>query len=120
MREIVPKGTLKAAPANEPTAANALTLHRANPALCKGIQVRATWRDRYGLDTTSGQGLLPGGAALGVSVVDQIAGTDLGKPASSAHQWSQGRAVTSASLQDDRRPPKILSSNRNYAGKPQV
>jgi len=80
VREIVLKGTLQATPANKPAAANALPLHRANPALRKCIQVRAARGEGDRLDAPGGQGVSPSGAELRVPVVNQVAGPDLGQP----------------------------------------
>lgn len=54
-------------------------------ALGKGIQIGTARRDGYGLDAAGGQGVLPGGSELGVAIVNQVAGTNLGQPTSFGH-----------------------------------
>ena len=85
VREVVLQGTLQTIPADAPTTADAFTFHRTDPALGKGIQVWAAWWDGHGFDAAGGQSVLPGGAEFGVSVVDQVARSDLGQPASVGH-----------------------------------
>lgn len=89
VREIILNGTLQAAPANEPAAANAFTLYGTNPALGKCIQIGTVQigtvrRNGDRLDAATRQGVSPSRAELDVAVLNQVAGADLGKSPVSA------------------------------------
>ena len=85
VEQVPSQGALQATPADAPAAADTLALHRVNPALGKGIQIGTAWRDGHRFDTTGSQGVLPRSTELGVSIVNQVAGTHLGQPASLDH-----------------------------------
>ena len=82
---VVGQGALQTSPSDKPAPPDTLALHRAHPALGDGIEVGAARRDRDGLDATARKHLLPPTAELGVAIMDQILGTNLGQPADVDH-----------------------------------
>ena len=79
VEQVSSQGALQATPADAPAAADTLALHRANPALGKGIQIGTARRNGQSFDTTGSQGVLPRSTELGVSIVN------LSQPASLDH-----------------------------------
>lgn len=78
---VVSQGTFQTSATDEPAPPDAFALHRAHPALGDGIEIGAARRNRDRLDATAGLHFLPPTTELGVTVVDEVLGTDLGRPA---------------------------------------